>query len=87
MCYGIVTNVSEKGMCIKSGICLPCNTTAKLLIPLKDEHLEVSVEVKWVNETDDFYDAMGVELSSPPDRYLHILENIKSARTIVKTSS
>ena len=86
MCYGIITNVSEKGMCIKSGVCLPCNSTANLLIPMKDEHLEVAAEVKWVKETNDFYDAMGVELSSPPDRYFQVLENIKSLSNIATTT-
>jgi hypothetical protein len=84
--YGIVTNVSERGMCIKSGVCLPRNSSAELLIPLKDEHLAVDVEVKWVKETDEFYDSMGVELSEPPERFIQILENIKSVQSIAKTS-
>jgi hypothetical protein len=73
-------------MCIKSGACLPCNSSAQLLIPLKDEHLAVDVEVSWVKETDEFYDSMGVELSEPPERYIQILENIKSVESIAETS-
>jgi hypothetical protein len=73
-------------MCIKSGACLPCNSSAQLLIPLKDEHLAVDVEVRWVKETDEFYDSMGVELSEPPERYIQILENIKSVESIAETS-
>lgn len=84
--YGIVTNMSERGMCIRSGVCLPCDSSAQLLIPLKNEHLAVDAEVKWVKETDEFYDSMGVELSQPPERYLQILENIKSVESIAETS-
>jgi hypothetical protein len=53
---------------------------------MKDEHLEVAAVVKWVKETNDFYDAMGVELSSPPDRYFQVLENIKSLSNIATTT-
>jgi hypothetical protein len=73
-------------MCIKSGGCLPRNSSALLLIPLKDENLEVDAQVRWVKKTDDFYDSMGVELLEPPERYLHILDNIKSVESIAETS-
>jgi hypothetical protein len=84
--YGIVTNVSERGMCIKSGACLPCDSPVLLLIPLKDEHLAVDAAVKWVKKTDEFYDCMGVEMSEPPERYLQIVANIQSAESVVETS-
>lgn len=83
--YGIVTNVSERGMCIKSGVCLPSNSSALILIPLKDEHLAIDAEVRWVKKTDEFYDSMGVELSEPPDRYLQIVEYIKSAGSMTES--
>jgi len=84
--YGIVTNVSERGMCIKSGVCLPRDSSAVLLIPLKDEHLAVTARVRWVINSDEFYDSMGVELSDPPERYLQIIENIKSFERVAETS-
>jgi hypothetical protein len=84
--YGIVKNVSERGMCIKSGVCLPCDSPALLLIPLKDEHLAVDATVKWVKNTDEFYDCMGVEMSEPPERYLQIVANIKSVESVAETS-
>lgn len=82
--YGIVTNVSETGMCIKSGVCLPHDSSAVLLIPLKDDHLAVNARVRWIKNSDEFYDSMGVELTSPPERYLQIVENIKSAESVAE---
>jgi len=84
--YGIVTNVSERGMCIKSGVCLQPDSAALLLIPLKDEHLAVDAEVRWIKETEEFYDSMGVELLEPPERYLQIVANIRSVQSVANTS-
>lgn len=87
MCYGIVTNISENGMCIRSGFCLPHDTEAMLFIPLKDKNLEVLAEVKWVEKTSSFYDTMGVALPAPPDTYSQIVENIKTADKLASISS
>lgn len=76
-CYGIVKNISEKGMCINSGACLPSDASVKLLIPLKNEHLEIPVIVRWVSKTDEFYDAMGVELLKPSRKYLKIVDSFR----------
>lgn len=77
VCYGIATNVSEKGMCIQSGICMPCDSKFNVMIPLKDEHLEVPVEVRWIKKTYDFYDVMGVELMQPPEKFLKLVTSCK----------
>lgn len=87
MCYGIVTNISENGMCIRSGFCLPRDTETMLVIPLKDKNIEVLAEVKWVEKTSSFYDSMGVALSAPPDKYSQIVENIKVADKLASISS
>lgn len=84
--YGIVTNISERGMCIKSGVCLPCDSSALLLLPLKDEHLALDAYVRWVREADEFYDSMGVELSRTPEKYLQIVEHLRSAEGEAKLS-
>ncbi len=78
-CYGIVKNISEKGMCIHTGICLPFDSKVKLIIPLKDDHLEIPVKVRWVSKTNDFYDTMGVELLNPSKKYLRIVNSIKNS--------
>ena len=77
LCYGIVTNISDNGMCIQSGNCLPCDSQIKLQIPLKDTLLEVPVKVMRVVKTDDFYETMGVELLKPTKKYLKIVDSIR----------
>ncbi len=76
VCYGIVTNLSEKGMCIKSGICFPLDSKIKLQIPLKKGHLNIPVRVMRIDKTDDFYDTMGVELIKTTKKYLNIVQSI-----------
>ncbi len=77
VCYGIATNISEKGMCIKTGTCLPCDSQIRLQIPLKDTQLEVPAQVIRVETTGDFYDTMGVELLKPTKKYLKIVNSFK----------
>jgi len=73
-------------MCIQSGVCLPHDTSAVLWIPLKDDHLAVDARVRWVKNSDEFYDSMGVELPEPPERYLQIVENIKSVERFAEAT-
>jgi len=78
MCYGLITDLSENGMRIKAGVCLPSNSSLKLMLPLKDEVLELPVKVRRLVETDAFYDIMGVEVLKPPKKYLKIVKRFKS---------
>ena len=78
-CYGLATNVSEKGMCISAVINLPDNWETNILIPIKDDQLEITSKVRWTKQTNGFYDSMGVEIFNPPKKYLDILDSFKSA--------
>lgn len=79
MCYGLITDLSESGMRINSGVCLPSNSSLKLMLPLKDGVLELPVKVRRLVKTDAFYDIMGVEVLKPSKQYLKIVESFKSA--------
>ena len=79
ICYGLITDLSENGMRINSGVCLPSNTSIKLLLPLKEEVLELPVKVRRLVETDAFYDIMGVEVLKPSEKYIQIVDSFKSA--------
>jgi len=79
LCYGLITDLSENGMRINSGVCLPSNSSLKLLLPLKDEVLELPVKVRRLVKTDAFYDIMGVEVLKPTEKYLEIVKTFKSA--------
>ncbi len=78
-CYGLATNVSEKGMCISAGINLPDSWETSLLVPIKDDQLEITSKVRWTKKTNGFYDSMGVEIFDPPEKYLQIIDSFKSA--------
>jgi hypothetical protein len=75
--YGLVTNISKKGMCINTGTSLPCGTRLKLLLPFKDKDLEIQAEVSKAVETDGFYDILEVELLKTPQKYLKFLDSLK----------
>jgi hypothetical protein len=79
LCTATITNLSEKGMCINTGMCLPCGTNVKLLIPVKEEILEVPVEVKRAAKREGFYDTMGLELLNPPQNYLAFVDSLRPA--------
>jgi len=76
--YGIATNISEKGMRIHTGVCLPRDSRSDIEIPIKDEQIKVPASVVWVEKTGGFYDSMGVELLNPPKKYLQIVESFKN---------
>lgn len=75
---GIITNLSEKGMCISTDMCLPYNSMFEVLIPLKENVLEVPAKVRWVKKTNNEYDTMGVKLMEPPENYLDFVIGLKS---------
>lgn len=78
--YGIVSNISEKGMFINSGISLPFDTRVKLSFLLKKGELDVPVIVRWSENLNGFYDSMGVELVKPSRRYLQLVNKIKEVK-------
>lgn len=80
---GIVRNISEKGMCINSGICFPVDTLIEIHVPLKKTDINLPVVVKWARQTDGFYDIMGVELMSLSGKYLRMLNNLRSSLVTV----
>lgn len=83
LCYGLVTDLSKRGMCINAGACLPSNSSINLILPLKEDVLELSVKVRRVVRTDTFYDTMGVEVLNPSDTYLRIVDSFKDASDLI----
>jgi len=76
--YGIAKNVSEGGMCISTGYCLPCETCSSVLIPVGDDHIELNFRVRWAKKTGDFYDIMGIELIEIDREYMRLIQNLRS---------
>ncbi|KPJ97878.1 MAG: hypothetical protein AMK71_12320 [Nitrospira bacterium SG8_35_4] len=59
--YGIVTDISKNGMCIKVGVSLPYNPGDCLIIYSEGEHLRVPYKIQWLKKSCHMSDAMGVE--------------------------
>ena len=78
--YGIVKNLSENGMYIDTGMCLPLESNFEILIPTSNEEtLNVLVKFKRLVKTAGFYDGIGVELLNPPDNYLEFVARLRAA--------
>lgn len=77
--YGIATNLSENGMCIKTGISLPSELSFMINVPFKQDVLKVPARVNRLVQSDGFYDGFGVEILDPPENYSEFLSTINSA--------
>jgi len=76
-CHGIIKNVSERGMCIETGSCPPCESTVKLRIHSGKDYLEIPVKVRRKEKADRFYDIMGVEFVKPTKKILQFINSFK----------
>lgn len=76
--FGIVTNISEKGMFIKSQkIKFPLEMQFEIYISAKEETLNIPVRVKRITKSNGYYDGMGVELLEQPKKYLDIIKRLR----------
>ncbi len=75
--YGIIKNVSERGMCIETGSCPPCESTVKLQIHSGKDNFEIPVKVRRKEKADRFYDIMGVEFVKPTPKILQFINSFK----------
>ena len=76
--YGTVTNISEKGMFLKSKhIAFPFEIKFDLAIPLKEEILKVPVRVNRITKSNGYYDGIGVELVKRPRNYLRFINRLR----------
>ena len=71
--YGIVTDISEKGMCIKVGVSLPYHSGDRLIIYSKIEQLKIPYKILWLKECCNMSDAIGVEVLQLYDQHLKIV--------------
>ena len=76
-CHGIIKNVSERGMCIETGSCPPCESTVNLRIDSGKDHFEIPVKVRRKEKADRFYDIMGVEFLKPTKKIVQFINRFK----------
>lgn len=72
---GIIKNVSERGICIETGFCAPCESTVKLRIHSGKDYLEIPVKVRRIEKADRFYHIMGVEFVKPTNKILQFINS------------
>ena len=76
--FGTVTNISEKGMFIKSQkIQFPLAMQFEISISTKEETLNIPVKVNRITKSNGYYDGMGLELLQQPQRYLRHIERLR----------
>lgn len=76
--FGTVTNISEKGMFIKSQkIKFPLEVQFVISISAKDETLNLPVRVNRLTKSNGYYDGMGLEILQQPQKYLKHVKRLR----------
>ncbi len=76
--FGIVTDISEDGMFIKSQkICFPLNFKFQISIPLEKEILDIPVKIIRITKSNGYYDGIGVEVLEHSQKYLNLINNLR----------
>ena len=73
---GIVENVSEAGMFIRTENFLPCMKSLEVLMPLEYEIACIRVEIRRIEKMDDENLNMGVEITEPAESYLRYVQGL-----------
>ncbi len=75
---GTITDISEKGMFIKTGeMCFPFDSQFEIFIPMKEKIINVFAILKRIIMSPDSYDGIGVELLNPSQDYLEFVDNLR----------
>jgi len=69
--FGIVTNISGKGMCLNVGIGYVNGAAGKLFLESQGKHSVIPFKVRWARKYHNTYDVMGIELLEPNVKYVH----------------
>ena len=78
-CYGTITNLSAKGMFIKSKhMSFPFESQFEICIPFNKSELKVAVKVNRITKSDSYYDGIAVELVNPSQKYLEFITGLIS---------
>jgi hypothetical protein len=74
---GLVTDISEKGMFIKTkDMCYPEDRQFNLAIPLENEMAHLPVKINRLINMKGGNFGIGVELLNPPPQYIEYVENL-----------
>ena len=77
---GIISDISENGMFISTNdMCSPFDSQFEVVIPFKDDEINVPVNLNRIILSPDSRDGIGVELSDLSPDYIEMVKNIKSS--------
>lgn len=74
---GIITNVSESGVCLSAGLSLPRKSKIEILFPLQNETMRLPARVRRACKQSDQNHSMGVEILDAPASYLEFVKRFK----------
>jgi hypothetical protein len=76
---GIITNLSEKDIYMKTKPCFPCNAIFDVLIPIKEEVLSIPVKIFRIDKEANDYVGMELKLVEQNEKYLNFVNTLKFA--------
>jgi len=82
--YGTITNLSEKGMFIRTKVSFPLQPQLRILIHRKADILWIHALIKSFGISDNIYSGIGVELSSPSQKYLEFVGGFRTVEKSLK---
>jgi hypothetical protein len=86
VCCGTASNLSVEGMFIHTKTCYPVDSIFDVLFLVDGKILKIPVKVKGLLKTDDFYNAMAVEILSLQRNYLDLIDSVAPADTRIKST-
>jgi hypothetical protein len=74
---GTILNLSEKGMFIKTKICLTPGSMFVVMIREENELLKMLARVKYSTRSGLHYEGMGVAILNPPTNYKEYVDRLR----------
>jgi hypothetical protein len=78
---GTILNLSEKGIFIKTGLCLPPGSMFVVMVREDHELLKMLARVKYGTKAGAGCEGMGVEILTPPTNYKKYLDKLRQVHS------
>jgi hypothetical protein len=75
---GKISNLSEKGLFIRTRNCLPDNSIVLIMFRVENELLKLLARVKRSAKSGNNHDGIGIEILNPQEKYLNYIDSLKS---------
>lgn len=74
---GAVADLSENGMLLNTNPCPPLSAKFELSLPLEEEVLQIPVKVRRMVKKNHHFEAVGLEILNPPQKYLDFVSDLR----------